>query len=144
MVVGLTALAFTATRAFAVEGGLGRPISGMQIAPFAGVIPPKPGLAVAIGETYYEGSIGGGRTVPNSRSSGGERRYESVVYTNRVVLHLAHADEGVEFCFGGQFSTGLARGRGKPFPWPVLSPEKRQHLWIVRSGFYSHHSKPSL
>ena len=35
---------------FAVEGALGRPISGMQIAPFAGVIPPEPGLAVATGE----------------------------------------------------------------------------------------------
>ena len=53
-----------APSAFAVEGGLGRPISGMSIAPFAGVIPPEPGLAVATGETYYEGSIGGGRTVP--------------------------------------------------------------------------------
>ena len=64
MLVGLTVLTFGATRAFAVEGGLGRPISGMQIAQFAGVIPPEPGLAVATGETYYEGSIGGGRTVP--------------------------------------------------------------------------------
>jgi len=50
--------------ALAVEGGIGRPISGMQIAPFAGLIPPEPGLAVAIGETYYQGSIGGGRSVP--------------------------------------------------------------------------------
>jgi hypothetical protein len=57
-------LAFSLNRAFAVEGGLGRPISGMQIAPFAGVIPPEPGLAVAMGETYFDGSIGGGRTVP--------------------------------------------------------------------------------
>jgi hypothetical protein len=64
MLVGLTVLAFTVTRAFAVEGGLGRPISGMQIAPYAGVIPPEPGLAVATGETYYEGSIGASRTVP--------------------------------------------------------------------------------
>jgi hypothetical protein len=64
MLVGLTVLIFSATRAFAVEGGFGRPISGMQIAPFAGVIPPEPGLAVATGDTYYEGSIGAGRTVP--------------------------------------------------------------------------------
>ena len=62
--VGLTVLAFSVTRAFAVEGGLGRPISGMSIAPYAGVIPPEPGLAVATGETYYEGSIGTSRTVP--------------------------------------------------------------------------------
>src|SRR4026207_715372 len=60
----LTLCVSFAPRALAVEGGLGRPISGMQIAPFAGVIPPEPGLAVATGDTYYEGSIGGGRTVP--------------------------------------------------------------------------------
>jgi hypothetical protein len=53
-----------APSAFAVEGGLGRPISGMQIAPFAGVIPPEPGLALVTGETYFDGSIGGGLTVP--------------------------------------------------------------------------------
>ena len=39
--------------ALAVEGGLARPISGMQIAPFAGVIPPEPGFAIAISEIYY-------------------------------------------------------------------------------------------
>jgi hypothetical protein len=50
--------------ALAVEGGLGRPISGMQIAPFAGVVPPEPGFAVSVGEIYYQGSIGGGRNVP--------------------------------------------------------------------------------
>ena len=64
MLVGLTVLAFSVTRAFAVEGGLGRPISGMSIAPYAGVIPPEPGFAFATGETYYEGSIGTSRTVP--------------------------------------------------------------------------------
>src|SRR5216117_2001087 len=62
--VALMLTVLFATPALAVEGGLGRPISGMQIAPYAGVIPPEPGLAVATGETYYEGSIGGGRTVP--------------------------------------------------------------------------------
>ena len=41
--------------AFAVEGGLVRPISGMSTAPFAGVIPPESGFVFATGETYYEG-----------------------------------------------------------------------------------------
>jgi len=50
MLAGLTMLAFTVTGAFAVEGGLSGPISGMQIAPFAGVIPPEPARAVATGE----------------------------------------------------------------------------------------------
>src|SRR5256885_13994966 len=62
----LTLCVSFASRALAVEGGLGRPISGMSIAPFAGVVPPEPGLAVLTGDTYYEGSIGGGRTVANS------------------------------------------------------------------------------
>src|SRR5215471_11890640 len=47
----------------AVEGGMQRPISGMQIAPFAGVIPPEPGFAVAVSEIYYSGSIGGAANV---------------------------------------------------------------------------------
>ena len=49
--------------ALAVEGGMQRPISGMQIAPFAGVIPPDPGFAVATSEIYYSGSIGGAANV---------------------------------------------------------------------------------
>src|SRR5215813_1153755 len=59
----LTAFASLAPSAFAVEGGMQRPISGMQIAPFAGVIPPEPGLAVAVSEIYYSGSIGGAANV---------------------------------------------------------------------------------
>src|SRR4029077_11608181 len=64
IIIALSSFVSFAPSAFAVEGGLGRPISGMQIAPFAGVIPPEPGLAVATGDTYYEGSIGAARTVP--------------------------------------------------------------------------------
>lgn len=43
----------------AVEGALGRPISGASINPFAGVVPPAPGFAVGVGEEYYWGSIDG-------------------------------------------------------------------------------------
>ena len=64
VIIALILFISLGSSAFAVEGGLGRPISGMSIAPYAGVIPPEPGLAFATGETYYEGSIGGGRTVP--------------------------------------------------------------------------------
>src|SRR5262245_48078991 len=44
---------------FAVEGGLGRPISGAAINPYAGLVPPEPGFAVTVGEVYYDGSISG-------------------------------------------------------------------------------------
>jgi hypothetical protein len=53
----------SAPSALAVEGGMARPISGMQIAPFAGVVPPEPGFAVAISEIYYSGSIGAAANV---------------------------------------------------------------------------------
>ena len=64
IVLVLTTFVLLAPSAFAVEGGLGRPISGMQITPYAGLVPPDPGLSVLTGETYYEGSIGGGLNVP--------------------------------------------------------------------------------
>jgi hypothetical protein len=56
---------FTATSCFAVEGGLGRPISGAAVAPYAGLVPPEPGFAVTIGEAYYDGSISGAVPIGN-------------------------------------------------------------------------------
>jgi hypothetical protein len=64
VIVALTIFVAFAPSAFAVEGGLGRPISGMQITPYAGLVPPEPGLAIVTGETYYDGSIGRGVSVP--------------------------------------------------------------------------------
>jgi hypothetical protein len=46
----LTIVFSFASSALAVEGALGRPISGAAIAPYAGIIPPEPGFAVATGE----------------------------------------------------------------------------------------------
>src|SRR6218665_4041221 len=54
----------TASPALAVEGALGRPISGAGVNPYAGVVPPAPGWIVGISELYYEGDIGGSGTVP--------------------------------------------------------------------------------
>ena len=61
----LALLSFTgASVAGAAEGGLGRPITGMQVVPFAGVIPPDPGFLWQLGYLYYSGDIGGERSVP--------------------------------------------------------------------------------
>jgi hypothetical protein len=61
-------LAFTVTplsSAFAVEGALGRPVSGADINPLAGMVPPgMPGFSVGVSEIYYDADIGGGRTTP--------------------------------------------------------------------------------
>jgi hypothetical protein len=49
VIIALILFISLASSAFAVEGGLGRPISGMSIAPYAGVIPPEPGFLVSVG-----------------------------------------------------------------------------------------------
>ncbi|GAA5121294.1 transporter [Luteolibacter yonseiensis] len=56
--------ALVSPTAHAVEGALGRPVSGAEINPFAGVIPPAPGLIVGVSELYYKADIGASRTVP--------------------------------------------------------------------------------
>lgn len=50
--------------AAASEGGLGRPITGLQITPYAGLIPPTPGMQWTVGYVHYDGSIGASRQVP--------------------------------------------------------------------------------
>jgi hypothetical protein len=52
----------------AAEGGLGRPISGAGINPYAGLVPPLPGFAISVSEAYYDASISGGTTVPIGRN----------------------------------------------------------------------------
>ena len=54
----VTSLALT-NSALAVEGAVGRPISGASINPYAGLIPPAPGFIVGVAEQYYSGSISG-------------------------------------------------------------------------------------
>ena len=62
--IALVSIALLAPSASGVEGGLGRPISGAMINPYAGLVPPSPGFAVGVSEAYYDASIGGGTTVP--------------------------------------------------------------------------------
>jgi hypothetical protein len=50
--------------AMAVEGGIGRPITGQQIYSNAGIIPPEPGWVVSMTSIYYDGDLKGGRGVP--------------------------------------------------------------------------------
>lgn len=54
----------TVPPAGAVEGGVGRPITGQQITPFAGIIPPDPGFIWQLGYITYEGDIGASRQIP--------------------------------------------------------------------------------
>lgn len=60
----LALLMLGATRASAVEGALGRPISGAGVNPYAGLVPPEPGWLFSVGEMYYQGDIGGNLATP--------------------------------------------------------------------------------
>jgi hypothetical protein len=50
--------------AAATEGGVGRPITGMQVAPYAGVVPPTADWILSVNTIYYEGSLGRDKTLP--------------------------------------------------------------------------------
>ncbi|MET0814181.1 MAG: transporter [Pseudoxanthomonas sp.] len=63
LAIGL-ALAAMWQPAAATEGALGRPITGLQITPYAGIIPPEPGMQWSLGYVHYDGEISGGREVP--------------------------------------------------------------------------------
>lgn len=48
----------------ATEGAMGRSITGAQVTPYVGIVPPTPGLNVSISYVNYDGSIGASRQVP--------------------------------------------------------------------------------
>jgi hypothetical protein len=63
LAVGITVCTCLST-ARATEGGLGRPISGTGVQEDAGLVPPIPIWAVALGSIYQDASIGAARQVP--------------------------------------------------------------------------------
>lgn len=52
------------TGAHATEGGVGRPITGEQVMPYGGIVPPTSDWIVSVDTIYYEGSLGTTRTIP--------------------------------------------------------------------------------
>ncbi|MGO4549801.1 transporter [Lysobacter sp. 2RAF19] len=66
---GALACTFADAPAHATEGGLGKPITGLQGTSYAGLVPPTPGFNLAIDYIYYSGQIGGQRETPIGRST---------------------------------------------------------------------------
>jgi hypothetical protein len=48
----------------AVEGAFGRSLTGQQITPFVGIVPPDPGFIWSLGYVHYSGDIGASRQAP--------------------------------------------------------------------------------
>lgn len=53
-----------AGHAAATEGALGRSITGMQITPYVGIVPPEAGFQWTLGYVYYDGTLGADRPAP--------------------------------------------------------------------------------
>ena len=62
--LGVAASFATTKPAHAVEGVLGRTITGTNITSYAGVVPPTPGFTMGMGYVHYSGDIGADRQVP--------------------------------------------------------------------------------
>jgi hypothetical protein len=50
--------------ASATEGGIGRPITGQQVMPYSGIVPPTSDWILSFTTIYYEGSLGASKTIP--------------------------------------------------------------------------------
>lgn len=61
------AAALVPLAAAATEGGMGRPITGQQVNPNAGIVPPTPGLALTLASINFNGDIEGSRQVSIGR-----------------------------------------------------------------------------
>jgi hypothetical protein len=103
--VALLSLACLVTRSFGVEGGTGRPISGATIGPYAAVIPPEPGLSLAIGEAYYTGSISGALPIGNFNLNLG---IDTSVSFTPITAFYIWPTKGKEWNFASTFSLPLA------------------------------------
>lgn len=65
VVAGLTLCSLGISKvACATEGGIGRPLTGMQINPYAGVVPPTSDWVISVSTIYYEGSLGRSKPIP--------------------------------------------------------------------------------
>ena len=49
---------------YATEGGVGRPLTGLQVTPYGGIVPPTPGWVFNFSPYFYTGSLGGNRQIP--------------------------------------------------------------------------------
>jgi hypothetical protein len=62
--LGLSAALGGWQAANATEGGVGRPVTGMQVTPYAGVVPPTSDWIISLTSIYYEGSLGASKSIP--------------------------------------------------------------------------------
>lgn len=149
------AVAYTITTpAHAVEGALGRTITGTNITSYAGVVPPTPGFTMGAGYVHYSGDIGGSREVPlnNVVSLGMDATFEMLSLTGVYVwntgegrwnfasmgaLPIAEVEVDANVSLGprtGQVTDSDGWGLFDPFFAPVIASyhiDKTHHLSLA-------------
>lgn len=78
LLLGLALL--TTWDACATEGGVGRPITGQQVTPYGGVVPPDAEWMTSFASIYYGGSLGMNKSLPVGRTITAGLNYQ-VFYT---------------------------------------------------------------
>lgn len=95
----------------ATEGGIGRPLTALQIMPYAGIVPPTSDWIFSITSIYYEGSLGKSRTIPVAGTVTAGLNYH-------VSYNLINAVKTWGVTLGGwNFATQF----GVPFQWTSAS-----------------------
>ncbi|MBF6023135.1 SphA family protein [Lysobacter niastensis] len=152
--LGLAASLAVAMPAHAVEGALGRTITGTNITSYAGVIPPAPGFTAGVGYVHYSGDIGGSREVPlnNVVSLGVDATFDMLSLTGVYVwdtgegrwnfasmgaLPLANVEVDANVSLGprtGRVSDEDGWGLFDPFFAPVIASyhfDKTHHMSLA-------------
>ena len=110
-VAGMLTLCFVQQQAFATEGGVGRPITGEQITPYAGIVPSTDDWIVSLTTIYYQGSLGASKTVPVAGTVTAGLNYQ-VMYTMANLIKTWGITEG-----GWNFASSF----GVPFQYTNAS-----------------------
>src|SRR5215831_11251020 len=57
-------ITFIHSSLYATEGGFGRPLTGLQVMPYGGIVPPTPGWVFNFSPYFYTGNFGGNKQTP--------------------------------------------------------------------------------
>ena len=105
----------------ATEGAMGRPLTGMQITPFSGLVPATPGMQWSFGYLHYTGDIGASRQVPIAgRVSLGLKADID------LVAATGDGPGALELCLDANRALHRERSHRQPGYWRGCSQSKRK------------------
>jgi len=120
ILAAMVVAALSTATVHATEGALGRSITGAQVTPYVGIIPPVPGLNFSLNYVNYDGGIGARRQVP---------------LAGRAVLNLHAKVDLFAASFAYVWNTGEGRWNyASMFTVPYIRPTVKADLAIGALG----------